>query len=113
MFAGFLSPKQDPRSLKVEAARVRTILSEKRIAEILYEAFDEILIEGIADARVLLVHVDEPGGHERAHVVGDRGGRQADALGQILPAERFVFDELDDIEPPLVGDRLQPVAEVL
>ena len=83
MFAGFLSPKQDPRSLKVEAARV------------------------------LLVHVDEPGGHERAQVVGDRGGRQADALGQILPAERFVFDELDDIEPPLVGDRLQPVAEVL
>ena len=50
MFAGFLSPKQDPRSLKVEAARV------------------------------LLVHVDEPGGHERAHVVGDRGGRQADAV---------------------------------
>lgn len=80
MFAGFLSPKQDPRSLKFEAARVRTILSEKRIAEILYEAFDEILIEGIADARVLLVHVDEPGGHERAHVVGDRGGRQADAV---------------------------------
>ena len=113
MFAGFLSPKQDPRSLKVEAARVRTILSEKRIAEILYEAFDEILLDGIADARVLLVHVDEPGGHERAHVVGDRGGRQADVLGQILPAERFVFDELDDLEPPLVGDRLQPVAEVL
>lgn len=80
MFAGFLSPKQDPRSLKVEAARVRTILSEKRIAEILYEAFDEILLDGIADARVLLVHVDEPGGHERAHVVGDRGGRQADAV---------------------------------
>lgn len=80
MFAGFLSPKQDPRSLKVEAARVRTILSEKRIAEILYEAFDEILIDGIADARVLLVHVDETGGHERAHVVGDRGGRQADAV---------------------------------
>ena len=79
----FFRQKQDPRSLKVEAARV------------------------------LLVHVDEPGGHERAHVVGDRGGRQADALGQILPAERFVFDELDDIEPPLVGDRLQPVAEVL
>lgn len=50
MFAGFLSPKQGPRSLKVEAARV------------------------------LLVHVDEPGGHERAHVVGDRGGRQADAV---------------------------------
>lgn len=45
-------------------------------------------------------------------MVGDRGGRQADALGQIPPAERFVFDELDDIEPPLVGDRLQPVAEV-
>lgn len=50
MFAGFLSPKQGPRSLKVEAARV------------------------------LLVHVEEPGGHERAHVVGDRGGRQADAV---------------------------------
>lgn len=82
MFAGFLSPKQDPRSLKVEAARVRTILSEKRIAEILYEAFDEILIDGIADARVLLVHVDETGGHERAHVVGDRPMRSARSCPQ-------------------------------
>ena len=88
------------------------MLSEKRIAEILQEALDELLIDGIADARVLLVHVDEPGGHERAHMVGDRSGRQADALGKILPAQRSVFDQLDDIKSPLVGDRLQPVAEI-
>ena len=46
-------------------------------------------------------------------MVGNGAGGEADALGEVLAAERLRLDELEDVQPPLVGDGLQPVAEVL
>ena len=88
-------------------------LSAQRVAEVLEEGVHIFLIYGVAAPGVLLVHGDEPGGDQGVHVVGDGGGGQADVLRQVLAAEGAGLQQLDDIQPPLVGDGLQPVGEVL
>ena len=88
-------------------------LSAQRVAEVLEEGVHIFLIYGVADPGALLVHGDEPGGDQGVHVVGDGGGGKADVLRQVLAAEGAGLQQLDDIQPPLVGDGLQPVGEVL